>query len=175
IQGTDLRRNAQVFDFIQLRGGSSEEHVYTTAIDSKVALDWYSTGRIRIGHTLGDRIMVFGTAGGVVGLTEVSEVTAVNENTRFGGQFSDQFSNNNRDIRGGWTGGGGFDFCLTPHIILNFTYLYIDLGDESAQTNVAFLSGVTARRGGQRSFESDTRVRADFKFHVFQGGISFKF
>jgi outer membrane immunogenic protein len=173
IQGSDLQRNAAVFDFIQLPGGNSEEHVFTTAINSKVALDWYSTGRVRIGHTLGDRIMVFGTAGGVVGLTEVSEVTSVNENTRFGGVFSDQFSDNNRDIRGGWTGGAGFDFCLTPHIILNFTYLYVDLGDESAQTNVAFTSlPVTF---GVRSFESDTRVRADFKFHVFQGGISFKF
>jgi len=173
IQGTDLRRNAQVFDFIQLPGGSSEEHVYTTAIDSKVALDWYSTGRIRIGHTLGDRIMVFATGGGVVGLTEVSEVTSVNESTRFGGVFSDQFSNNNRDIRGGWTGGAGIDFCLTPHIILNFTYLYVDLGDESAQTNVDFTS--LPVRFGVRTFDSDTRVRADFKFHVFQGGISFKF
>jgi outer membrane immunogenic protein len=169
IQGSDLRRNASVFDFIQLPGGSSEEHVYTTAIDSNAALDWYGTGRIRIGHTLGDRIMVFATGGGVVGLTEVSEVTSVNETTRFGGAFSDQFSDNNRDIRGGWTGGAGFDFCLTPHIILNFTYLYVDLGDESAGTNVFVTSG----QG--RTFDSETRVRADFKFHVFQGGLSFKF
>ena len=169
IQGTDLQRNASVFEFIQLGSGNSNEHVYTTAIDSHVALDWYGTGRIRIGHTLGDRIMVFGTGGGVVGLTEVSEVTSVNETTRFGGVFSDQFSDNNRDIRGGWTGGGGFDFCLTPHIILNFTYLYVDLGDESARTNVFVTSG----QG--RTFDSETRVRADFQFHVFQGGISFKF
>src|SRR2546430_15717631 len=59
IQGTDLQRNASVFDFIQLPGGSSEEHVYTTSIDSHAALDWYATGRIRIGHTLGERVMLF--------------------------------------------------------------------------------------------------------------------
>jgi outer membrane immunogenic protein len=167
IQGSNLEKTASASDFLLLPPG--ESFVYTTDINSKANLDWYSTGRVRIGHTLGDRIMVFGTGGGVVGLTEVSEVTSVHEATPVGGQFTDQFSNSNRDIRGGWTAGAGVDFCLTNHIILNFTYLYVDLGDESARTNVFVTSG----QG--RTFDSETRARADFKFHVFQGGLSFHF
>ena len=104
ISGSDFERTASVFDFIQLPPGG--EFVYTTAIDSKTDLDWYGTGRIRIGHTVGDRIMVFGTGGGAVGLTEVSEVTTVHESTPEGGQFTDQFSSSDRGIRGGWAAGG---------------------------------------------------------------------
>jgi outer membrane immunogenic protein len=169
IQGTDLKRDASVFDFIQLPGGNSEEHVYTTSIDSRAALDWFATGRIRIGHTLGERVMIFATGGGAGGLTELSEVTSVNENTRFGGVFSDTFRNSSRGIRGGWTGGGGIDFCISQHWILNFTYLYVDLGDEHVGTNVF----VTSLEG--RTFDSETRARADFKFHDFRGGLTFHF
>jgi outer membrane immunogenic protein len=169
IQGTDLKRDASVFDFIQLPGGSSEEHVYTTSIDSRAALDWFATGRIRIGHTLGERVMIFATGGGAVGLTELSEVTSVNETTRFGGVFSDTFRDSSRGVRGGWTGGGGIDFCISQHWILNFTYLYVDLGDEHVGTNVF----VTSNQG--RTFDSRTRASADFNFHDFRGGLTFHF
>ena len=173
IQGSDLKRDASVFDFIQLPGGNSEEHVYTTSIDSRAALDWFATGRIRIGHTLGERVMLFATGGGAAGLTELSEVTSVNENTRFGGVFSDTFRDSSRGIRGGWTGGGGIDFCISQHWILNFTYLYVDLGDEHVGNSVMFSSlPVTF---GVRTFDSETRARADFKFHDFRGGLTFHF
>jgi outer membrane immunogenic protein len=173
IQGTDLQRNAEVFDFIQLPGGNSEEHVYTTSIVSHAALDWYATGRVRVGHTLGDRVMIFGTGGGAVGLTELNEVTSVNENTRFGGAFSDTFRAGNREVRGGWTGGGGIDICLSQHWILNFTYLYVDLGDEHVGNSVVFTSLPVSF--GVRTFDSETRARADFKFHDFRGGLTFHF
>src|SRR3984893_444739 len=158
IQGTDLQRNAEVFDFIQLPGGNSEEHVYTTSIVSHAALDWYATGRVRIGHTLGDRVMIFGTGGGAVGLTDLS---------------ADTFLKNDRQVRGGWTGGGGIDICLSQHWILNFTYLYVDLGDESVRTNVLFTSLPVSF--GVRTFNSETRAHANFQFHDFRGGLTFHF
>jgi opacity protein-like surface antigen len=173
LQGTDLQRNASVFDFIQLPGGNSEEHVYTTSIVSHVALDWYATGRIRIGHTLGERVMIFATGGGAAGLTDLNEVTSVNENTRFGGATSETFRNNDRGIRGGWTGGGGFDFCISSHWTLDFTYLYVDLGNEHVGTSFVFTSLPVAN--GVRNFDSETRSRADFKFHDFRGGLTFHF
>jgi outer membrane immunogenic protein len=170
---SNLERSDSVFDFLQLPGGNSNEHIYTTAIDSKTELDWYSTGRLRVGHTLGDRVMIYGTGGGAMGLAGVSQVTSVNENTRFGGAVSEQFSSSDRQIRGGWTGGGGIDFCLTQNIILNFTYLYVDLGTASTGTNFAFTSLPVA--AGVRTFNSQTNVNSDLKFHVFQGGLSFHF
>ena|SRR5437588_1575787 len=177
IQGSDLERRESVFDFILLpsdEGGSENDHFYSTEIHSKTALDWYATGRLRIGHTLGDRIMVFGTGGGAVGLTELSEVTSIIAATSEGGTTSALLFKNNREIRGGWTGGGGIDFCLSQHWMLNFTYLYVDLGDSSV-SSPALLTLPAPGRGGFRTFDSVTRARSDFKFHVFQGGLTFHF
>jgi outer membrane immunogenic protein len=173
IQGTDLHRNAATGVFIQLPGGNSAEHIYDTQIRSHTALDWFATGRIRLGHTFGERIMLFVTGGGAAGLTELSEVTSVNENTRFGGAFSETFTDSNRGIRGGWTGGGGIDFCISQHWMLNFTYLYVDLGDEHVGNSVVFSSLFTGN--GFRNFDSETRARADFKFHDFRGGLTYHF
>src|SRR5439155_18155109 len=131
---------------------------------------------VRIGHTLGDRVMVFATGGGAVGLAGVSEVTAVHGEKPFPSDatFTDQLSNNDKQIHGGWTGGAGIDFCLTQHWILNFTYLYVDLGDSDDSTH--FFTTIEApERGGNRTFDSLTRASSDLKFHVFQGGLTFHF
>ena len=173
MSATDWEQKQSAFDFIQLPGGNSGEHIFTTAIDSKASLDWFGTGRVRVGHTLGDKFLVFVTGGGAVGMTEVSAVTAINESTRFGGVFSDQFFNGGNQVRVGWTAGGGFDFCLTEHWILNFTYLYTDLGDRSAGKTLAFTGDPV--EFGSRTFDSMTRISSDFKFHVFRGGLTFKF
>jgi len=175
IQGSDFEKQQSALAFIDLPSDEEEEDTdYTTEIHSTAKLDWYSTGRLRIGHTLGDRIMVFGTGGGAVGLTEVSEATAIVANTTEGGTTSSFLTKSDREIRGGWTGGGGVDFCLTNHIILNFTYLYVDLGDSSV-SSAAHLTLPAPEVGGVRTFDSATRARADFQFHVFQGGLTFHF
>ena len=172
-QGTDFERKDSVFLFMELPSELGVARSYTTAIDSKVALDWYATGRVRVGHTLGDKFLAYITGGGALGLTEVSAVTGIAESTDFGGTFADQFSNGGREVRGGWTAGGGFDFCLSEHWLLNFTYLYTDLGDGSAGKTLLFTGDPV--QNGSRSFDSETRVRTDFRFHVFRGGLTFKF
>jgi outer membrane immunogenic protein len=118
--------------------------------------------------------MVFATGGGAVGLTEVSESTSVFASTTEGGAKSAFLTKGDRGIRGGWTGGGGIDFCLSQHWMLNFTYLYVDLGDSSV-SSVALLTLPASNGTGFRTFDSVTRARADFQFHVFQGGLTFHF
>ena len=172
IQGTHFEQKQVAVAFIDLptdEDDNETDHQYSTVIGSKVKLDWYSTGRLRIGHTLGDRIMVFGTGGGAVGSTELSAATAVVASTAEGGTQSAVEFKNDSGIRGGWTGGGGFDFCISQHWMLNFTYLYVDLGDASVRSPIFLTSG----KG--RTFDSLTRTRADFQFHVFQGGLTFHF
>jgi opacity protein-like surface antigen len=132
-------------------------------------LDWFSTGRLRLGYVLGERFMIFGTGGGAVGLGGVSEVTALSGNTPVGGAVTGVRFRDDKDVRGGWTAGAGFDFCLSQHWMLNFTYLYVDLGNSSARS---FIFGTT---GQGRTFEGDSRVGADMKFHVFQGGLTYHF
>jgi len=172
-QGTDFERKDLVDLVIDLPSDSGTPRQYETSIGSKVALDWYATGRVRVGHTLGDKFLAYITGGGAVGLTELSEVTGIAESTDQGGAFAHQFFKGGNDIRGGWTVGGGFDFCLTEHWLLNFTYLYTDLGDASAGKTLLFTSEPVS--AGTRSFDSETHVRTDFRFHVFRGGLTFKF
>ena len=167
LSATNLERHDSADAFFVLPPGTP--FIYVTAIDSKTELDWYSTGRLRAGYVFGDRFMIFGTGGGAVALAGVSESTLFSESTPFGGVVTELFRKDNADIRGGWTVGGGFDICLSQHWMLNFTYLYMDLGDETASTNVF----VTSTRG--RTFESHTFVDADLKFHIFRGGLTFHF
>ncbi len=172
IQGTHVEKKELAVAFIDLptdEDDNETDHQYSTVVGSKAKLDWYSTGRLRIGHTLGDRIMVFATGGGAVGSTELSEVTSVVASTAEGGTQSAIDFRSNSGIRGGWTGGGGFDFCLSQHWMLNFTYLYVDLGDATSSSLISLTSG----QG--RTFDSETRARADFKFHDFRGGLTFHF
>lgn len=178
IQGSNFERQDSALAFINLPTDEDDgeaDHQYSTEIHSTTKLNWYSTGRIRIGHTLGDRIMVFATGGGAVGSTEVSESTAVVASTTEGGTTSAFLTKRDSGIRGGWTAGAGFDFCLSQHWILNFTYLYVDLGDASASSTALLTLPAPGSGGGVRTFDSETRARADFQFHVFQGGLTFKF
>lgn len=142
-------------------------------ITSRTDVDWYSTVRPRIGHTLGQRLYVFGTGGLALGLVDVSEVTAISGHTGGGPAgviLQPPLSDGDKSVEFGWTAGGGFDICLTHHVILNFTYLYVDLGDKSAST-----SFITTSPNGADTFTGVTSVRSDLKFHVFEGGLSFRF
>lgn len=148
---------------------------YKTGIGSKTDLNWYSTVRPRFGHTLGERVYLFGTGGLAVGSAEVSEVTGVSAGTP-GGTTSGSDFQGNRDVSVGWTAGAGIDFCLTQHVILNFTYLYVDLGDASASSTFSGeIPTNDSKSSGFRTFDSQTHASSDLKFHVFQGGVSFKF
>ena len=175
ISGTNLNRRDSATAFIPLGQETSfdDGFAYVTNIESKTALDWYSTFRPRFGHTLGQRVFIFGTGGLAFGLTEVSQTTSVFAATP-GGATGDVFNTSDRGIQFGWTVGGGLEFCLSQHWILNFTYLYVDLGDRDGGSS---FSGSTNTEGseGERTYFSQTVVSSDMKFHVFQGGLSFRF
>jgi opacity protein-like surface antigen len=174
--GWDDRRS--VFALVDPLG----PHDLGVSVVSETALPYYGTFRPRIGHTLGDRMMVFVTGGGAVGWTKVSEVTGLsgtrglsqpvvnppNFNEILGPQLTEQ----DKGIEFGWTAGGGFEFCLTEHWILNFTYLYVDLGDKSVSS---FDSRTGDGPNTAQTFTSFGSARNDFKYHVFQGGLTFHF
>jgi len=167
LSASNLERHDSATAFFALPPGPL--FPFETTIGSKTELDWFSTGRLRLGYVLGDRFMIFGTGGGAVGLGGVSEVTGLSGSTPVGGAVTGADLRDDKDVRGGWTAGGGIDICLSQHWMLNFTYLYVDLGDSSASSSIF---GTT---GQGRTFEGDTRVEADMKFHVFRGGLSFHF
>ncbi|MEY2536709.1 MAG: outer rane immunogenic protein [Verrucomicrobiota bacterium] len=175
ISVTDLEKTNSALAVVPLdqEGEVNAPFEYATAITSKTDLNWYSTVRPRFGHTLGQRVFVYGTGGLAFGLTEVSEITGVAAATPQGGTVSALLSDSDRGVAFGWTAGAGIDFCLTEHIILNFTYLYVDLGDSSASSSFSGASAPVS--AGVRTYDSATHVTSDMKFHVIQGGLSFRF
>ena len=194
--GIQLGRNFQFGAFvIGLEGdfsfGQMEKHGGTAHIDvvetfdedveliastrSTTELNWFATVRPRLGFAfLNNHAMVFATGGLALGQADFDVRTNLDFDIE-----SDTFSeriheDGDEDVRVGWTVGGGLEFCLSPHISLTFTYLYVDLGDEHERT----LFGPA-----QEDFEIETegvdfvrtRGTSNVNYHVFQGGISYKF
>jgi outer membrane immunogenic protein len=144
---------------------------FTTAVNAKSTVDWYSTLRPRIGRVFGDRVMLFVTGGLAFGEADLRERTVIfalreeNPSIDRNSGFDED-----RGIKFGWTGGGGIEFCVTSHVTLSFTYLYTDLEDGHAGNDISFVSDDIPR-----SFDTRTRASSNNAFHVFQGGLNFKF
>ena len=129
----------------------------TTAI---TAFNWYMTARPRLGYVVWkDRVMAFATGGLAVGQTDLHIRTDI----RFG-------LDTNHDPSIGWTSGGGLEFCLSPHVNLTLTYLYIDVGGLAAHTHYGPIT-----EGDDSLDFVKGRATSDLSHHVIQGGVSFKF
>lgn len=168
----DRKDTAEAFTFLP----NNTDFPYTTTVESQATVDWYSTARLRFGHTLGDRVFFYGTGGLAFGLADVSQCTFT-EATRFpdfegSPTIVDRFGSCERDrsVKFGWTAGAGVDFCVSQHVILSFTYLYVDLADSSTSNDSSFIGSVEPR-----TFDTHTTASSDNAFHVFQGGLSFRF
>lgn len=146
---------------------------FSTTVRSKSTLDWYSTERLRFGHTLGSRVFLYGTGGLAFGRAELRENTDVfSARNNDSGTFFDSASGfaSDREVKVGWTGGAGIDFCVTQHIILSFTYLYVNLEDSHVGNDISFIGG-----GPPRTFDVLSRASSENNFHVFRGGVSVRF
>jgi outer membrane immunogenic protein len=149
----------------------------TVDTTTKTTLNWYATVRPRLGYVFAQRLMTFVTGGLAVGQadfdvhtgidvgleTDISSPVTGSKEVRTAGD---------EDPRLGWTVGGGIDFCLGPHVILNLMYLYVDLGEvNDVATGIA-----TPLRGSDETFDfARGRASSDVKYHLFQGGVTFKF
>ena len=142
------------------------------ATESDTQLNWYSTLRPRIGYVfMNDRVMAFVTGGLAVGQADA----AVHTNVLFdieGSTGERRLKSFDDDVRTGWTVGGGLEYCLGHNWTLNFTYLYMDLGDKDLRTREfgpvfpGFEDSLEFARGAATS---------DLHFHIFQAGLSYMF
>ena len=146
---------------------------FGTEIRSRTEIDWYSTLRMRFGHTLGDRVFVYVTGGLAIADAETRSQSSLFASTSEGGAtFANDVANSD-DIRVGWTAGAGIDFCVSPHVILSFMYLYADLEDSNVTSEFHETSGPV--EFGVRTYDALTHSSSKNNFHVLQGGVSFKF
>jgi outer membrane immunogenic protein len=95
---------------------------FNYAINQK--LDWFGTGRARLGWTPADRVMIYGTGGVAYG--RVGSSTGV-----FFPTSGDTYAGSVSDVRLGWTAGGGVEFAFSQNWTAKAEYLYVDLGSTS--------------------------------------------
>ena len=153
IQYTDFNRSITV---ITPPLGST---VATLSNTFSSRMDYFGTVRGRIGYTWG-ATMLYGTGGFAYGEVENSAVF-----TGPGGGVA-QFVGRNKDIRTGYTVGGGIEHMFTPNWSVKAEYLYYDLGSSTINVNVIPGSG-----GGGTGY--DSRFRNDG--HIVRAGLNYKF
>ncbi len=118
-------------------------------------LKWFGTVRGRVGYAW-ERLLIYATGGWAYG--EVRTNLSFGSPGAIGGiglPGAVSFTETHR--KSGWTGGGGFEYMVTPQLSLKTEYLYLDLGRDTIFT----APGLTVTEG--------TTV------HTLKAGLNFKF
>ncbi|MEY2525637.1 MAG: outer rane immunogenic protein [Verrucomicrobiota bacterium] len=169
LSATGIDESHTVLAIVDLENGPP----FGTEMRSRTEIDWYSTMRLRFGHTLGNRVFLYVTGGLAIADAETRSQSSLFASTSEGGAtFANDVTNDN-GIKFGWTAGAGMDFCLSQHVILNFTYLYTDLEDNNGTSEFHETSGPV--ESGVRTYDALAHTSSKNNFHVLQAGLSFKF
>jgi outer membrane immunogenic protein len=131
----------------------------TTASSS---LDWLATVRGRIGFTLTDRLLIFGTAGVAFGQVN-NQMSIVASNP--GINFLATFNGSDKSTRTGWVAGAGAEYALANNVFAKLEWLYYDLGTNTFSTPEV-LNGTTLPLGFNTSFKTNgniVRFGVDFR------------
>jgi outer membrane immunogenic protein len=151
----------------------------TAASRGSSGVEWFGTLRGRLGYAMWENFLPFITGGLAYG--EVDTKGRVTYSGQLLGQpFNNSFGFGDSDVEWGWTAGAGFDYLIRRSangvgsgVVLNFTWLYVDLDDDHSAGN-SFLA--TSQIGAQSALVSAaTAENVDATFHVFRAGLSLKF
>jgi outer membrane immunogenic protein len=126
-------------------------------------IDWYGTARARLGWANGS-FLVYGTGGlayGNVGVTSTYDLGTAGQTSGIA-----PLTSQTSGVRTGWVAGVGVDHLLTPNLVLNFEYQYVDLGTVN-------LAAVSAPSPLQRL--SSPSASAQARFQTVTIGLSYKF
>jgi outer membrane immunogenic protein len=158
-QGTDIEGHEIDSPIIENNGTA---HVPPGFLASHERLQWFGTGRGRIGFVPVCRLMIYATGGVAYGNVDYSA------NTNFGkGGFS-TYPTNFTETKAGWTVGGGLEYAISNHWSVRAEYLYYDLGDEDRTAN-QLTAGVPQ---GPPFF---VHYNFDTTGNIVRGGLNFKF
>jgi outer membrane immunogenic protein len=122
------------------------------SLNASHKLSWFGTSRTRLGFLVTPSTLLYGTGGVAYGQIKSDY------NLFFGGApFA---SVNFKDVKAGWTAGGGVEFAFAGNWSAKLEYLYMDLGDSELTVNVG---GVSAR------------VTRSFTDHIARVGVNYRF
>jgi outer membrane immunogenic protein len=104
----------------------------TSIASSETTLNWFGTGRGRIGITVTPQLLLYGTGGLAYG--EVSHVG----NTIVSGAASQTALASVSETKVGWAAGAGAEWMFTRGWSAKFEYLHTDFGSSSATGDTIF-------------------------------------
>lgn len=90
-----------------------------------VSTDWFGTLRAKLGLTLSNNVLLYGTGGLAYGRVKLN--TSFDDPSFGGGALV--FAGSESKTNKGWAYGGGLDFAVTSNWIVGLEYLHIDLGE----------------------------------------------
>jgi outer membrane immunogenic protein len=146
----------------------------TTNITANERLRSFGTVRGRLGFTLAENLLVYGTGGFAYG--QASSSTAINMVHTVGGGVvaGDTFtptSGSASRMMSGWTAGVGGEWAFTPHWSIKAEYLYYNLGNLNYSTGT-----ITGISGGGLPFTFvNVAASAHFAGSIARTGISYHF
>ncbi|WP_034492550.1 outer membrane protein [Afifella pfennigii] len=122
-------------------------------------VNWFGTGRLKLGFLPTERFMIFATGGLAFGEVESSyRVTAA------AGGGSVAFRDSTSDTEFGWTLGAGFEYAITDALSVKTDYAYVDLGDQTLyNAPLGLVAG------------DNLNIEAETSFHTIKAGLSYRF
>jgi outer membrane immunogenic protein len=109
---TDIQASGQ-------QGGSTFRTAALTTVTTDHKLPWFGTSRSRLGVLWSPNVLLYGTAGVAYGQVKDS-ATITSPLGSVTGSF--------KDVKAGWTAGGGIEGAIGGGWTAKLEYLYIDLG-----------------------------------------------
>jgi outer membrane immunogenic protein len=109
---TDIQASGQ-------KGGTTLQINPLTTLTTDHKLPWFGTSRSRLGVLWSPNVLVYGTAGVAYGQVKDSATISVP-----GASVTGTF----KDVKAGWTAGGGIEGVIGGGWTAKLEYLYIDLG-----------------------------------------------
>jgi outer membrane immunogenic protein len=129
-------------------------------------LQWFSTYRLRAGVAF-DRWFAYVTGGAVLaGVEGTTDIRYANDAFFLS---TAHFVGSGRDVRWGWTVGGGFEYAFAGPWSFKAEYLFIDLRDFEFGAQCV---GVPICGGSNNGFFTKTNI--EFQEHVVRVGLNYR-
>jgi outer membrane immunogenic protein len=131
----------------------------SAALSAGSNIDYIGTLRARVGHEVGDQMLVYATGGLAYGGTKSQFGINVLDGT---GATVFSAANSTSAMQTGWAIGGGAEIPVSERITFRAEYLYVDLGKDTL-LNTTFLGGAGSIKIDAKSTASLMRIAFNYK------------
>ena len=134
-------------------------------LEAHERMQWFGTGRVRIGFVPMCRVLIYATGGVAYGNVDYSA------NSNFGNPPFATYPVDFTKTKFGWTAGCGIEYAIGRHWSMKAEYLYYDLGDED-QAQIQTIAGIPQTGRVPPFF---VHYNFETSGNIVRGGLNFKF